>query len=397
MNVRTAVVLAAGEGTRLRPLTQNRPKPMLSAGNRPILEHVLDALIDAGIERLVLVVGYRRTRVQEHFGPDYREVPIEYVIQDKQLGSGHALLQARDAAAGPLVVVNGDRVIESSSVSQVCEAFASGSGAPAMAVIERDDAHEYGGVTLSGGEVTGLVEKPAPGEFRLINAGIYAFENSVFDAIEATPRKEGELALTDTIARLMAQEGVQGVKTDGIWVDATYPWDLLEVTSEVLADGRVSQPERAEEVWVADSATVHGDATLRGPVAVGPDCVVGPGSVVGPGVALGENTTVGANVTVEGSVVDPDTRIGHGSTVVDAVFGQGVHLAADVTIPGGPADVRVGREVFENQRLGAVLADRVDVGGGATIEPGCLAGSEAQIGVGSHVRGHVNAGARVVR
>jgi len=397
MNVRTAVVLAAGEGTRLRPLTENRPKPMLSAGNRPILEHVLDALIDAGIERLVLVVGYRRTRVQEHFGPDYGDVPIEYVIQDKQLGSGHALLEARDATVGPLVVVNGDRVIESSSVSQVCETFTDGSGAPTMAVIEQEDAHRYGGVSLDRGEVTNLVEKPAPGEFRLINAGIYAFENDIFDAIEATPREDGELALTDTITRLMAEEGVQGVKIDGVWVDATYPWDLLEVTSEVLADGRVSEPERADGVWIADSATVHEDATLRGPVAIGPDCVVGPGSVVGPGVALGENTTVGANVTVEGSVVDPDTRIGHGSTVVDAVFGQGVRLAADVTIPGGPADVRVGQEVFEDQRLGAVLADRVRVGGGAAFEPGSLAGSEARIGTGGYVRGHIGAGAEVVR
>ena len=151
MNVRTAVVLAAGEGTRLRPLTKNRPKPMLTAGNRPILEHVLDALVDAGIEKLVVVVGYRRTRVQEYFGPEYRNVPIEYVLQGKQLGSGHALLQARDATAGPLVVVNGDRVIEPGSVTQVMEAFDAGGGSPVMAVIERDDAHEYGGMRLSGG------------------------------------------------------------------------------------------------------------------------------------------------------------------------------------------------------------------------------------------------------
>jgi len=397
MNVRTAVVLAAGEGTRLRPLTENRPKPMLSAGNRPILEHVLDALIEAGIERLVLVVGYRRTRVQEHFGPDYRDVPIEYVIQEKQLGSGHALLEARDATTGPTVVVNGDRVIDSGSVEQVIETFESGGGTPVMGVIERDDAHRYGGVRLADGEITRLVEKPDPGAFRLINAGIYAFGDAIFDEIAATPREGGELALTDTIGRLMAEDRVGGVKIQGIWVDATYPWDLLEVTSEVLATGRVSEPASEAGVWVAESATVHEDATLRPPVAIGADCAVGPGSVIGPEVAVGENTTVGANVTVEGAVIDPDSRLGHGSTILDAVFGQGVHLDADVTIAGGPADVRVDQSVFEDQRLGAVLGDRVGVGGGVTFEPGSLVGSAARIGDGAVVRGHVESGAEVVR
>ncbi|MBO4249570.1 nucleotidyltransferase family protein, partial [Halomicrobium sp. IBSBa] len=105
MHIDTAVVLAAGEGTRLRPLTRNRPKPMLPAANRPILEHVFDALVEAGIEKLVAVVGYKRDRVQDHFGPTYRGVPISYVSQTKQLGSGHALLQARSAVDGPVLVM----------------------------------------------------------------------------------------------------------------------------------------------------------------------------------------------------------------------------------------------------------------------------------------------------
>jgi UDP-N-acetylglucosamine diphosphorylase/glucosamine-1-phosphate N-acetyltransferase len=397
METRTAVVLAAGEGTRLRPLTQNRPKPMLSAGNRPILEHVLDALVDAGMERLVLVVGYRRKRVQEHFGPTYRDVPIRYVTQDKQLGSGHAVLQAQAAVDGPFVVVNGDRIIEAGSISEVVDAFGREDAAAAMAVTERDDAHRYGGVRLDDGEITALVEKPSPGEFRLINAGIYAFEHAVFETIADTPRTAGELVLPDAVDELIEADRVLGVRTDGLWVDATYPWDLLEVTSEVLAHGSVSEPERADGVRVAETATVHDDATLRPPVVIGPDCVVGPGTVVGPDVALGKNATLGANVTVERSVLDPDIRIGHGSTIVDAVLGQDVHLGVGVTIPGGPADVRVGNDVFEDERLGAILADRVHVGGAVDFEPGALVGSDARVGTGGHVRGHVPAGAEVVR
>ena len=411
MSVRTAVVLAAGEGTRLRPLTRNRPKPMLPAANRPILEHVCDALVEAGVDRLALVVGYRRERVQEHFGPSYRGVPVEYVVQDKQLGSGHALLQAQETVDGPLLVVNGDRLIAAESVAAVRDVFTEDDARAALAVIERANASQYGAVRLRGRDIEEIVEKPDSDEFRLINAGIYAFDASVFEAIEATPRTDGELALTDTIAQLVDAERVRGVRTEGLWVDATYPWDLLEVASEVLARGRVAGPdradggleragsvqERADGVWVDPSARVAEAATLRPPVAVGADCELAPSAVVGPDAALGRNVTVGANATVERAVLDADTRVGAGSTLLDAVAGQSVRLGAVTAVTGGPGDVRVGREVYEDQRLGAVLADRVRARGGVSFAPGTLVGPEATIATGAHVEGTVPGGAEVVR
>ncbi|WP_436935203.1 bifunctional sugar-1-phosphate nucleotidylyltransferase/acetyltransferase [Halovenus marina] len=397
MSVQTAVVLAAGEGTRLRPLTRNRPKPMLPAANSPILEHVLDALVEAGIERLVLVVGYQHKRVQEHFGPSYRGRPITYVHQEKQLGTGHALLQARHAVDGSVLVANGDHLIEANSVEAVIDLFEAETPSAAMAVIERDDAEKYGAVRLDGSTIETLVEKPDSDGFRLINAGIYAFDETIFEAIEETPRQAGELALTETLARIVADGRARGVRVDGLWVDATYPWDLLEVASSVLEAGRVEEPERETGAWVAETARVHDDATLMPPVVIGADCEVGPGAVIGPTVALGENSTVEANATIERGVIETDNRVGHGATIVDAVFGQRVRVGADVTIPGGPGTVRVGNEVFERQRLGAVLADGVTVGGAATFEPGALVGPDAEIGASTHVRGQISEGAEVVR
>jgi glucose-1-phosphate thymidylyltransferase len=397
MSVRTAVVLAAGEGTRLRPLTRNRPKPMLPAANRPILEHVLDALVEAGIERLVLVVGYRRDRVQEHFGPSYLDVPIEYVIQRKQLGSGHALLQARNTVDEPHLVVNGDRLIEASSVRSVAKTFESDDATAALAVIERPSVKHYGAVVLRNRDITEIVEKPDTEAYRLINAGIYAFEPSIFDAIENTERAEGELALTDTLIELLDDHRIRGVRTEGMWVDATYPWDLLEVCGEVLARGRVSQPETESQVWVDPTAAVHEAATLRAPVVVGPDTEIGPSAVVGPTVAVGRNGTIGANATVERSVLDADSRVGAGATVIDAVFGQDVHLGPGSTVPGGPADVRVDTTVFEDQALGAVVADRGRLGGNVAIAPGTLVGPGVTVETGAHVSGRIAEGSRVVR
>jgi len=397
MSVRTAVVLAAGEGTRLRPLTRNRPKPMLPAANRPILEHVLDALVDAGIEEIAVVVGYHRERVQEYVGHSYRDVPITYVVQDKQLGSGHALLAAREAVSGPLLVVNGDRLIEASAVTDVVEAFETDGAPAAMAVIERQDARHYGAVTVRDRDVEQIVEKPETDDYRLINAGIYAFEESVFAAIQATDRRAGELVLPDTIARLIDLERVRAVRTGGLWVDATYPWDLLEVADEVLARGRVPQPSRQEGVWLDENARVATDAILQPPVALGPDCEVDGGAVIGPNVALGRNVTVGANVTMARSVCEDDVRVDPGATVLDAVLGQDVTLGAGATVPGGRADVRVGTAVHEDQRLGAVLADRADAGGGVTLAPGALVGPNATLHPGVQVSGRVPEGAEVVR
>ena len=397
MSVRTAVVLAAGEGTRLRPLTRNRPKPMLPAGNRPILEYVFDALVEAGLDRIVVVVGYKRDRVQDHFGPSYRGVPLSYVTQGKQLGSGHALLQARDAVSGPVLVVNGDRVIDGETVGSVIDHFETDPVTPALAVLERQDASHYGAVDLRDGDLHSIVEKPETDEYRLINGGIYAFPESIFDEIEATPRAEGELALTDTIARLIDSDRVRAVTTDGLWVDATYPWDLLTVAREVLARGRVTESNRRDSVWVADSAHVHEDATLQAPVVVGPDCEVAAGTVLGPDAALGANVTVGANATVQQSVLDADTRVDAGATLVDTVAGQDVTLGVETVVPGGPADVQIGTEVFEDRTLGAVFADRVTTRGNVSVSPGTLVGPSATLHAGVHAFGHVAEDAEVVR
>ncbi|WP_181684993.1 sugar phosphate nucleotidyltransferase [Halorhabdus salina] len=397
MSRQTAVVLAAGEGTRLRPLTHNRPKPMLPAANRPILEHVLDALVETGVDEIVLVVGYKRDRVQNHFGPTYRNRPITYVRQDKQLGSGHALHKAEDTVSGSMLVVNGDTLIDPTIVADVSETFEDGDAAATLAVLDGPDPHEYGAVAVDGTTVTDLVEKPDAGDYRLINAGVYAFEQEIFDVIDSTPRSRGELALTESLGRLLAEQPVTAAETDGVWVDATYPWDLLELSREVLQSGVTALPERTQSVWIADSASVHDTATVQGPAVIGPDSEIGPGAVIGPTVALGRNVTVGANATVGRSVLDDDTRVGPGATLLDVVTGQDVRVGAGSVVPGGPGPVEVGEEIFQDRPLGALLADRVHAEGGVTVDPGTLVGPNATLRTGVTVSENVPADVEVRR
>ena len=396
MNIETGVVLAAGEGTRLRPMTHNRPKPMLPAANRPILEHVLDALVEAGVSELVLVVGYKRDRVQNHVGPSYRDVPVEYVVQEKQLGSGHALLLARELVSGPLLVVNGDRIIDRGMTGVVVDAF---DGETTLGVVRDHNPGRYGSVDVEGDRVVGLVENPPEPAFGFVNAGIYAFTDDVFDRLEATPRTDGVLPITDTVLREVeaGERAVRAVEVKGLWADATYPWDLLYLTRRLLEEGRVRGTEQHPGVYVSPSARVHETATLQSPVVVGDDCEVGAGAVVGPNVALGRNVTVGPNATVVDSVIDTDTRVGVASTLVETVTGENVDLGAGTVVSGGPGDVILENRVFRDQDLGAVFADRVRTGGRVAADPGTLVGPGAHLHTGVTVSGRVGAGAEVTR
>lgn len=391
MSIESAVVLAAGEGIRLRPLTKYRPKPMLPVTNKPILQHVFDTLVEVGFTEIHVVVGYRSNRVQEYFGFDYEGVPLTYHLQEQQLGSGHAVLQSKEGVGASFLVVNGDQLISPDIVEAVVDRHADGTQLATIGVVESEMAPQYGAVSLDGDTVTELVEKPGEGDYRLLNAGVYAFENDMFDVISATPSLDGEQSLSAALMNAIADgAAVRGVKRTGLWRDATYPWDLLALTGEML-------DRSDEQIRIAPSATIDDDATIRGPVVVGSDAVVAPGAVVGPYSTIGRNSFVGCNAVVDNTIVDEDTRIGPNSTLVDCVTGVNTDIGAGVTIEGGNADVRIASQIYEDTQLGAVVADRAKLGGGVSLSPGTIVGSGATVATGVSLDGVVEEGAEVVR
>ena len=391
----SAVVLAAGEGIRLRPLTANRPKPMLPAGTQPILEHVLDALIDAGISDIHLVVGYKANRVRSYFGPTYRDVPLTYHTQTNQLGSGHALLQARDGLNGSFLLVNGDQVIDSRIVERVGDHHAT---TATLSVVEGPQAANYGAVTLDNDEITALTERPSEGDFRLFNAGVYALTQEIFETLDTLSVDRGELPITDAVQAMIddREHTVTGVRTDHFWMDATHPWDLLSLSRDLLSRGWVG-PSGDDNRYVAETATIHPDATLVGPVVIDSDAVVEASAVVGPYAAIGESVTVGAAAVLRDVVIDSDTTIGPNTTATELVVGQGCTLGPALTVTGGPGDVVLNGQVYDDIDLGGVIADRVEIGGDATLEPGALVGPDVTIGDGVVVQGHIDADSEVVR
>ncbi|ELY67281.1 sugar phosphate nucleotidyltransferase [Natrinema versiforme] len=392
MDSYAAIVLAAGEGNRLRPLTRYRPKPMLPAGTKPILEHVFDALVDAGIDELVAVVGYRSTRVQSHFGPTYRNVPITYVSQEKQLGTGHALLAAESAVDGTCLVINGDQIVDTRIIRDTISGHEADASAT-LALLQRPSVEAYGGVILEDGHVTNIVENPHDDQDYVLNAGVYIIEPAVFDAVRASEPTAGEHHLVDGLSALVdTGETVNGVVSEGIWADATYPWDLLDVSFELFDAGIVDGDRPPAD---HRDSNVHPSAVIREPVVIDRDCVIGPGAVVGPYVCLGENATVGSNAVVEESVIDADTRLGANATAIECVTGIGVTIGAGSTVSGGPGDVRVRDRIFEDESLGALLADRAHDDGGVTYVPGSIVGPDVAVKPGTTVRGTIPEGTEV--
>ena len=374
-----AVILAAGEGRRLSPLTNVRPKPMLPVANEPILARVIDAVAEAGIEEILLVVGYKSDRIQQYVGDgDDWGVDVEYVHQSKQLGTGDAVLEAEPYVDGDFLVLNGDRVIESGVLEAVIEEREA-SGETVMAVTRAEEPELYGVVELDGEYVARIVEKPAPHEIDsdLINAGVYAFGPEIFPAIRETS-VHGELALTDVLSRQIESAPIRTVPERGHWFDVTRPWDLLAVNAALL-EGEAP----AEGGAIAESAMVA-DA-----VKTGADVQVYPNATILNGTAIGDNVSIGPNATVSNSLLMADVTIEAGAVVKDAIVAENVTVGPNATVVGGRADVVLQDRVFRGVTLGGVLGDNAKIGGDVTVLPGSFVGNGATVRHGSRIEGRI--------
>ncbi|WP_411967238.1 sugar phosphate nucleotidyltransferase [Haloferax sp. YSSS75] len=384
-----AIVLAAGDGTRLHPLTQTRPKGMLPIGDKPLLEHIVGSIRSAGIDEIVLVVGHKRERIQNHFqnGDDWG-VELEYVVQNNPRGTGDALLEAEHTVGGDCLVINGDRIVEPELLKELILCHQSTNEA-CMAITEVNDPTAYGAVTVDDETVVDIQEKPEPHEVtsNLVNAGVYAFGPEIFSAIRQTDHY-GELRLTDTLREYIQDHTLNAVHYDGMWLELSRPWDLLSVNSGILAHSGSA---------VADSAIVHEDATLGGPVVVGDHSRIQPGARVFHDTVIGDNVTICANAVVTNSVILEDTVVKPGAVISDCIVGSGSEVGPLNSIEGGRTDVHVDDELYTDVKFGGLIGDNATLGGNVTVEPGTIVGNDVTVESGSTLDSRIPSGAHVFR
>jgi glucose-1-phosphate thymidylyltransferase len=200
------VVPAAGEGTRLRPLTADRPKGLVEVAGRPLLEYPFETLLELDVEELVVVVGYRGDAIRDRYGDSFRGVPVSYVRQERREGLAHALLQAESRVDGDFVSCNGDNVFDA-DLSALVERHHEAEADATVLVdeVSPERAGRAGVFEVADGEIVGVAEKPETAPSTLVPRGLFAFSPAVFDACRlVTPAATGEYELSDAVDLLLS-------------------------------------------------------------------------------------------------------------------------------------------------------------------------------------------------
>lgn len=381
------VVLAAGEGTRMRPLTAAQPKPMLPVAGKPLLEHTLDRAVEAGADRLIVVVGYESDRVQDHFGSQHGGVDLEYAVQEQQRGTADAVNAAAPLLADePFVVLNGDALYDPASLDTLY------SNGPAVGSYRVDNPSAYGVLQLDERDesrITGVVEKPANPESNLINTGAYVFPAAANDLLNVETSERGELELTDVLEAVCNQFSVTVVPFDR-WLDVGRPWELLAANEWLLEslstrlDGEVHDgADLSGPVVVEDGATIKSGICIEGPVYVDRGATVGPNAYVRGSTYLGPDAKVGNAVEVKNSILMADATVGHLSYVGDSVLGQRVNFGAGTKVANLRHDDKAveltvkGERVSTGRRkLGVIVGDDAKTGINTSLNAGVVLGTE---------------------
>ncbi len=387
-----AIVLAAGRGERLRPLTLTRPKVLLEVGGRPLLAHALEALRAVGVEEAIIVVGYMEEAVRRWLGDGERfGLSISYVSQPEPRGTADAIAVAT-SEIGPYeeaLVIYGDLLVAPEALRAVLDEHARHRPLATVAAVEVSEPGQFGMMVVEDGWLRELVEKPGEGWSGppLANAGIYVLSPEALEAMrDVQPSPRGELEAT-TALRELAQQG-DAVRVARIepehWLDVGRPWDLLEANERVL---RRMEPAVLGDVepgaylngpvFVAEGARVRSGAYIEGPAYIGPGADVGPNCYIRPCTSLGPKVRIGNACEVKNSIVMEGTHIGHLSYVGDSIIGAHCNLGAGTITANLRFDKRNVRMTVKGQRvdtgrrkMGAVLGDGVQTGVGALLMPG---------------------------
>ena len=288
--MKQAVILAAGEGQRLRPFTLTKPKAMLPIAGKPMLQYVIEALAQIGIRNIVVVVGYRKEQVFDYIGSGEQfGVSITYIPQERQLGTAHALSQAKAETENEFLVLPGDNLIEANTIAQFATTKPNG-----VLVKMADNPLRYGVVTIEEGVVKEIVEKPKEAKSNLVNTGIYAFTSEIFDFIGA------ELDIPSVLNSMIAGGySINAQEIDGTWLDVVYPWDILSLNDAVLRQMPAKLGGTIETgvvlkglVSVGEGTIIRSNCYIVGPAIIGDNCEIGPNTCIQAATSIGDNVAI---------------------------------------------------------------------------------------------------------
>ncbi|RXA20164.1 glucose-1-phosphate thymidylyltransferase [Methanosarcina sp. MSH10X1] len=380
-----AVVLVAGKGTRMEPLTSDCPKVMLQVANKPILEHILNSAIEAGIEGFVFITGYLEEQIKEYFEDGSKwGTSVEYVRQKEQLGTANAIGCAKGYVDGAFLVLNGDMLIGQEDL----KALVSRTEEAVICVKEVENPSDFGVLETENNRVVRIIEKPKNPPTNLANAGVYLFRESIFDLIDRTGASvRNEFEITDSLQMLIDNGSAVGYSPlDGRWIDIGYPWDLLKAEEHLLkglqgrCEGTVEPNATIKgEVVIGKGTLIRSGSYIEGPVIIGENCDIGPNCFIRPFSAIGNHVRVGNAVEIKNTIIMEHTHVGHLSYIGDSIIGRRCNFGAGTKVAnlrhdGKNIKVMVKGRILDSGRrkLGVIMGDDVHTGINSSINTGVI-------------------------
>ena len=339
------LVLAGGFGTRLRPLSCSRPKALFPVANKPLIDYTLGSLSEAGVETVVLAVYYMAESLVRYLGPTKNDLGILYLREQRPMGTGGPIRQARDMMNGEkFMVMNGD-LLTDFDYKRLINYHEEKGGIATVALTQVEDPYRYGSVELDWeGRITRFVEKPELGKApsNLINAGIYVLEPEIFDYIPDGGKVRIE---TQVFPKLAEEQQLYGFESHGFWMDIGEPIDYLNANAAVLA--------RQRKVIKPDSIEIDATAVISGPCNFGENVKIGADSRIGPNVSLANDVQIGKGCRIENSIIFAGAVIEDYSSVKNAILGENSVLERWVKVESG-----------------SLIGDFAQIGDGVTITEG---------------------------
>ncbi|MDE1798366.1 MAG: NTP transferase domain-containing protein [Candidatus Micrarchaeota archaeon] len=386
MAITTAVVLAAGQGSRLHPLTYTRPKCMIQLAGKPILHHVLSNLKTVGVKRAVVVVGYMEKTVREYFAQNDVGLSIEFITQGQKYGTAAAFAEASKAVDSTFFAVAGDVITTPAALKALANGHA---GSISALLKEVEHPEHYGIATVKDGFLASFAEKPAsPPPKALVNCSLYVMEPSLFSALSTVKKSpRGEFEMTD----VLKSQKVKAVVTSEYWLDMGMPWQLFNANEFLLSQlpekrGAIANSTVKGKVYMEEGAQII-DSYVEGPLYVGKNTVIGPHAYVRGVSSIGANCHIGDSTTIKNAILFDHVNAKHLTYIGDSVIGAGCNFGAATQIANfrfdaGSIKAKVEEVVIDTQRhkLGAIIGDEVKMGVLCSVMPGKMIGDHCWIG-----------------
>jgi len=389
-----ALILAAGKGTRMWPLTDNMPKPLLPLCGISIIEQQIAALKKVGVKNINILIGHRMKEISDLLGNGKKYgVKINYIVQSEQKGTGHAVSLAEKHVKDSFFCLNGDTLIDEKNLKLLSKK----DNKMAMMVTTVDDGSNYGVIKSENGILSSIVEKGIGGKSS-INAGIYLFNKKIFTSLKSIKKSiRGELELTDALL----SNKIYTIEYEGFWKDIGLPWDLL-TANEFFID-QIKNEKKSDiednvtikgEIYIGKNTIIKAGTYIEGPIWIGDDCIIGPNAYLRKGTVLCGNNKVGASSEIKNSILLENAKAPHHNYVGDSIIGKNCNLGSGTKIANLRLDkkeinvVHKGKLVNTGRKkLGVIMGDNVATGINSSINSGTIIGSDTKIGPNTLISG----------